>query len=968
MLWGVQDREANRKRLETLATARGLDEVELLRLVLHHAVTAVAGLGGVAHLGRRTDGELRLAAISGLPLDAARVWERMAPDDPHPPARAVREQRAVWTPENLVAGDTLAGDGMEAPQDAEAAGGPPVPKVPACPGACGALSVPMALPAGGVLSIFVSGPLDDEQQEFLWQVAKVASETMEHARVSSSGVLPWWLGSGSRLREAMAELRVGTWEWDVVTGELLFDDAAMEVVRTSAGVTPEIWDSRVETWLQRVHPDDAQGVLSAIDHALNTATVLSVEYRVVSPDGRVGWVELRGHTTYGQDGTPLRMTGTGWDTTTTRVTEQAVTRILRNMPDAFLVVLPGDWRVIYANAQASLLGAEPGQLVGQALWETHVGLHHLQRHFEQAVRETRPISVDVQLGDTWQRLRLLFVDPHLVVQVSDVTAEVEAENAAAERARRITALTEALASALTTSDVVDTVGVQILPPFAASGALVHATVGSNKLHLVGQVGYEAAAIEPLRQLDHNTLLPQMRPRFFSSQEAVAEQVPALAEHTAGDSRHAWALLPLMAENECVGSLLLAFDEPQTFPPENKSLLIVLTALVAQALGRARLYDAEHRRAHQLQRALLPSQLPSAPAVATAARYRPASDPAEVGGDWYDAIPLSGGRVALVIGDVMGHGVREAITMSRMRTAVSTLTTLDHPPEEMLAYLNDVAFEVGGEHYVTCIYAIYDPTTGMCGLASAGHPPPALLLPDGRTSFLDVPSGPPLGAAQLPYQAAEICIPEGSVLVFYTDGLIGGLNSDPDTATRQLADAIKGYARHAATVGMNEVELVEGMSEALTQELPGAREAADDAAVLIARTRRFPEQNLVVHDLPYDPASAGLARKLVAEHLTSWGLERLIMSTELIVSELVGNVVRHSEGPIGLRLLKSNILTCEVSDGNETTPRRRHAAVTDEEGRGLQLVAAMCDRWGTRYIPGGKTIWTEQSLEASLDLA
>ncbi|MFI9052143.1 SpoIIE family protein phosphatase [Streptomyces sp. NPDC053427] len=938
--------------LEAAIAAGNLDEVELLRLALQQALSAAGGLAGVAHLGGAATGELKLAALGGLPLDVARPWESLAVDGPAAPARAVRENRAVW-----VAAD---------PEGGPAAGD--TPEVLAGIGAAGVLALPLPGANGpiGTLSLFGLETPAEDRLAFLSRLAGTTGQALDRTDAPSTRLLPWWSGSGSRLREAMAGIRVATWEWDLVTGELLLDEAALETIAGVAGLYE--WDNRIETWMQRVHPDDLPGVLSAIEHAIAEHEVYSVEYRVRSLDGRIGWVELRGHTTYAPDGTPLRMTGTGWDTTATRMTEQVVTRVLGHMPDAFLIVDPADWRVLYANSQAELLGSAPVELVGRAPWDAVPDLKErgLQEHFEEAVRSDRPLTAVIQVGETWQRLRLVVVEPYLVVYVADVTAEVDAERAAAERARRIGALTEALAQALTTQDVVDAVAAQILAPFGANGVLVHAMT-EGRLRLVGAVGYPDGLLDRLRRRDTTALLADRSPRFLHSAQEFGRRYPGLAELAQCGGAQAWAVLPLTASGHQVGSCLLAFDRPHPFSSDNGGLLIALSGLVAQALERARLYDSEHNRARQLQQHLLPSLLPDLPALSAAARYRPAGDHNEVGGDWYDTIPLSAERVALVIGDVMGHGLREAITMSRLRTAVSTLSTLDHPPEEMLAHLNDVAGELGDDQYVTCLYAVYDPTTGVCTLASAGHPPPAVVHPGQKPYFADVPVGPPLGTAQMPYRSTRITLPEGSLLVLYTDGLLSAPDADPDAGLHELSGVLEASARERdgapAAGSRDDVAWLEGLCDTVTRELPRpAGHHADDAAVLAARARRLPDGDVASWDLPFEPSSAGTARKLIRGQLTEWGLADLVMTTELIVSELIGNTVRHATGPVGLRLIRGTTLTCEVYDGSQSAPRVRHAALMDESGRGLQLVGAMTHRWGTRYTSSGsKTLWTEQLI-------
>jgi hypothetical protein len=363
----------------------------------------------------------------------------------------------------------------------------------------------------------------------------------------------------------------------------------------------------------------------------------------------------------------------------------------------------------------------------------------------------------------------------------------------------------------------------------------------------------------------------------------------------------------------------------------------------------------------LQRALLPPALPSTPALTTAARYLPASS-TEVGGDWYDIIPLSADRVALVIGDVIGHGLAEAATMGRLRTAVHTLADLDLPPDEILAHLNDLTTDLGDEFYATCLYAVYDSVTGDCSIARAGHPPPAVILPDGSVSFSNLVPDPPLGAAEPPFTNLQIRLPEGSRLVLYTDGLVESASRDIDSGMAELAKVLTGKPVGTSPAqGADQAQLEHLCDAVIGALLPAEQPTADDTALLVALTHRLPSDSVACWELPDGPVAAGAARAHVREQLDVWALDDLVMTTELVASELVGNVVRYAKGPARLRLLRSRTLVCEVSDGSAATPRIRRATDADEGGRGLQLVAAVSQRWGTRYTSDGKCIWTEQAL-------
>ncbi|MFB7294015.1 SpoIIE family protein phosphatase, partial [Actinacidiphila glaucinigra] len=396
--------------------------------------------------------------------------------------------------------------------------------------------------------------------------------------------------------------------------------------------------------------------------------------------------------------------------------------------------------------------------------------------------------------------------------------------------------------------------------------------------------------------------------------------------------------------------------PTPFQPDDLVLAEELAAHAAVCIDNARRFTHEHAAALALQRSLLPMDLLAQNAVEAAYRYLPADAEAGVGGDWFDVLPLSGARVALVVGDVVGHGLRAAATMGRLRAAVQTLADIDLGPDEVLAHLDDmvgrIALETADSSGVigaTCLYAVYDPVTRHCTLARAGHPAPVLVTPNGGARLVDLPSGPPLGLGGLPFEATCLDLPEGSVLALYTDGLIHSPALDTDQGLQHLADAL-------ATPGIPLEELCEAAVTGLSDGRP-----ADDVALLLARTGALGEEHVACWEIPKDPAAVASARAKAAQQLAVWGLEELTFTTELVVSELVTNAVRYGSDPVQLRLIRDRTLICEVSDGSSTSPHMRHARTTDEGGRGLFLIAQVAERWGARYGRGGKTVWSEQPL-------
>ncbi|MFF9472038.1 SpoIIE family protein phosphatase [Streptomyces roseolus] len=424
--------------------------------------------------------------------------------------------------------------------------------------------------------------------------------------------------------------------------------------------------------------------------------------------------------------------------------------------------------------------------------------------------------------------------------------------------------------------------------------------------------------------------------------------------------HSVLLVPLHARGEILG--LVQFVRHRTSAPFDDDDLLLAQEIVSRAavsIDNARRYTHERSTALALQRTLLPRNTVKHAAVETAARYLPAGSRAGVGGDWYDVIPLSGARVALVVGDVVGHGLRAAATMGRLRTAVRAFADIDLMPDELLTHLDDVVIRMQreespdeGETSATCLYAIYDPVSRRCSLASAGHVPPTVVTPSKISEALPgVPIGPPLGLGGLPFETAEFELPEDSLLVLHTDGLIAGRTRDVDQGLATLHDVLT-----SAPDSLEEI--CDRLLDAL---LPG--HPADDVALLVARTHALDPDHVATMDLPSDPAAVSGARRFASDVLTAWGLDDLSFTTELVVSELVTNAIRYGKSPIQLRLILQSTLTCEVSDASSTAPHLRRARIYDEGGRGLLLVAQCAERWGTRHGREGKVIWAEQALPA-----
>ncbi|MEV0182128.1 SpoIIE family protein phosphatase [Streptomyces sp. NPDC050625] len=456
------------------------------------------------------------------------------------------------------------------------------------------------------------------------------------------------------------------------------------------------------------------------------------------------------------------------------------------------------------------------------------------------------------------------------------------------------------------------------------------------------------------------LIPVLDP---ADERWITEQ-PARAERMRRYGLHSLISVPMRARNTVLGLTTFARSvNPVSFQPDDVLLARELVARAALCVDNARRYTREHTAALTLQRSLLPQALTGGTALEVASYYLPADATGGVGGDWFDVIPLSGARVGLVVGDVVGHGISAAAAMGRLRTAVQTLADMELPPDELLAHLDDLVLRLSEEETsddaadrssttflgATCLYAVYDPVTARLSMARAGHPPPVVVTPDGRVDFPEPPAGPPLGLGGLGFEAGEIELAENSLFGLYTNGLIEGVDHDMESGMARLAEVL---ARPASDLG---ALCASGVEQLVAGPQP------DDIAFLLARTHTLGPDHVVSWEVPVDPAAVGDVRARATGQVEAWGFGDLAMTTELIVSELVTNAIRYAEPPIRLRLLRDSRLTLEVADASSTAPRLRHARSMDEGGRGLFLVAQLAHRWGARYTAGGKVIWAEQEI-------
>ena len=414
------------------------------------------------------------------------------------------------------------------------------------------------------------------------------------------------------------------------------------------------------------------------------------------------------------------------------------------------------------------------------------------------------------------------------------------------------------------------------------------------------------------------------------------------------------MLPLIARGTMLGFFACTRQEGfRRFDAYDVEIGMDFAARAAVFIDNARRYSREHATALTLQRSMLPTGLSYPSSVEVKHRYLPGSKLIEVGGDWYESIALPGGRVALVVGDVAGHGVRAAVTMGRLRTAIHTLAMLELAPAESLQQLDELMHTLGERepHFATCAYAVYDAVSGECEIAVAGHLPPLLVHPDGSNEFLDVPPAPPLGIGDGEVESRLFKIEDGSLFVLYTDGLV-------ENKGRDISD---GLARLRGIFGPGSpTRPLEDLCKASLDGVYSDHQR-DDIALLIARLGRLSQDSYASWTFAPKLTSVREARSVLTEPMKRWDLEDLIPTTELLVSELVTNAIKYSRGDVTLRLVNEKALVCEVLDTSGALPRLRQASSDDENGRGLQVVRQLSHRWGARRTATGKVVWCEQPL-------
>ncbi|MGP4044611.1 SpoIIE family protein phosphatase [Streptomyces sp. 2A115] len=419
------------------------------------------------------------------------------------------------------------------------------------------------------------------------------------------------------------------------------------------------------------------------------------------------------------------------------------------------------------------------------------------------------------------------------------------------------------------------------------------------------------------------------------------------------SNRSMLIVPLKARNVVLGfMILLRHPERVEFNDMDRVTGAELAARAGLVLDNARMYTYQESVAETLQDSMLPHIAPRMAGCDIATRYLPGTLLGRVGGDWFDSVKLPGSRTALVVGDVMGHGLNSAAMMGQLRTAVQTMAALDLPPAQLLRNLDDLAQRLGEHYLATCLYAVYDPIASELEIANAGHIPPVLVrAEDGRSDLLDLPTGAPIGVGGVPFESVRVRVAPGDRLVMCTDGLVEVRGEDIGVGLATLCES----AAHPAAS-------MDDACDTIIRALNTRGGRKDDVALLMARLNGIEPEDVAQWRIGLSPVEVGRTRAVVREQLHVWGLNSVVDTVQLLVSELITNAVRHSHSrPIELRLVRGDTLLVEVADDDHTLPTLLSAGPLDESGRGMRVVTTLAREWGTSRTGSGKTVWFELTV-------
>ncbi|MEU6142842.1 SpoIIE family protein phosphatase [Streptomyces sp. NPDC047081] len=818
------------------------------------AIDLAGGHAGGVYLRSGTPGLLRLAVLAGLPGPLFRPWWRMHVDRPFPVADAYRLGVQVVLPN---ATETM----RRYPQFAAG-----------LPFQFGSLYVPVVggSTTYGVLTVLRPSATDAaellQHRDRLVRQAEDLGAALRRLEDRDSPQVSWD-GEPVCVRPPGARPpvgRAGGFAWDPVTDVVTVDERLPALL----GLPAETFGASVQALAEAVAPGETQRVLAALrETAAGRPPALPLYVR--DGDGALRLVELwspyappaRRGTVPGAH--PVR--GSVVDPGPGAAADAAADLL----PEGVLCV-DRLGLILYANPRAGQLLRRPrAELLGRSLWDGVPWLNqpNCEDHLRSALLSPEPVSFHVGLpaadGEptdtppyegTWLDVHFYPGSDVLTCTfspaspVADAAAELAPEPEPEVAGKPATpgvpsmaplyrpiVLAIALTEAVTARQVSAVVMRELLPAFGGRRLAIY-LLQDRHLNLAWETGFPKGFLAPFEGVGLDAHLPGVetlttgRPLFFDSMEQLTAAYPGIALDAAEGAR---AFLPLIASGRPVGSCILGFDRPRTFSTEERTVLTALAGLIAHAMEKARRYESEAALARGLQQALLPRRLSAHPQVETTGRYLPGTQGMEIGGDWYDVVEAGDG-LALVIGDVQGHGVQAAATMGQLRSAVRAFALGDRPPDEVMSGTNHLLIDLDPGQFASCCYIRLDPVSGIARVARAGHLPPLLRGPDGHTEVLDLPGGVVLGVdPQAHYPVAELRIEPGAVLALYTDGLVERPGMDIDEGITALRVALAKAGAPATRPGRRPLA---GIADRLTATARHTADRPDDIALLLA-TRR-----------------------------------------------------------------------------------------------------------------------------------
>ncbi|MEV7773697.1 SpoIIE family protein phosphatase [Kitasatospora sp. NPDC086791] len=791
---------------------------ELLADAVRGVLGSTGAYGAMVYLVSRDRRSLVLRTIAGVPLSVMSPFRRIAATGPLPVAVCFRTGHRV----------VLSGGEDTMRRFPQLAVGLPYDFASAC------VPVEHGQRRFGVLSALWPVSDDGVPESAGPPISAAAAELGDGLAALEAAGQPVEPGGDPAVVEltppSVPTTRVGLFDWNLATGALSADARFREIF----GFGPGAFDGTVAALNGRIAPGDLPQFRAAARTALRNGEVLAARVRVLGPDGLPYPVELWARVPEAISDGRTHLVGAVLDVRSLTAAAAAVERLREGV---FSLDLDG--RIRYANrATEALLRARREDLIGHHPWDVLPWLADpfYENRYRAALLSKRPTTFLAACPpDDWLAFSL-YPDAHgvtgrvVAAEPPPGAAEPPAMPPPAVRTgvgstHHLLQLASALTEAVTVRDVCRAVAEEILPAFGGEELAIY-TVRDQHLQLVSQVGYPDGFLDSFEGTQIDARVPGAEalstgtPIFFESVRELAAAYPGLAL----DEMGAWAFLPLIASGRPVGSCILGFDRPRPFTVEERGLLTALGGFIAQALERARLYDAEFTLARGLQQALLPHRLPAVPGIRITARYLPGTQGMEIGGDWYDVI-VTDGDVTLVIGDVEGHSVGAAATMGQLRSAVRAFATGDDPPDQVLARTNRLLLDLDPGLLASCCLVRLTPADGTARIARAGHMPPVLRHPDGRAEALYAAGGPLLGVDELAeYPVSELRLRPGSVLALYTDGLV----EDPAVAIDQGVDRLR-----AAMARAEPGEGLEEEAERLLREVGSARRVDDVALLLTA---------------------------------------------------------------------------------------------------------------------------------------